>query len=243
MAAAIDNLRDVSVSNFEQVIPGVYVGNWGDTYESSRILFPDLVYQLGVGSAPVMMIPTRNRFVVASANSKANLLAMLECARIAYTEEGRAVSALMYHFEGGRAVAWEPQDAEVLEKQRALALQYLADDYAEQKNQLDALHEKTGVDIFVGSCQVVSSGETGKPLSIAVWTENVDTLLPRVQFVALLSEEDLANKNKPQFVRWDDLLAASNEPQRCEEAFPERYRVRQFPAKEQRAAMPACSLN
>ncbi|OEZ57646.1 hypothetical protein DUGA6_42840 [Duganella sp. HH105] len=241
LAAALDNLRDISVANFVQVAPGVQMAAWDDSYEASRILLADLFFRLNVGGDPVVMMPTRNRLLVASSNNSAAQLAMLALARGYASDEGRVISALMYRFEQGKAVAYLPPDAEVLAQLEQLKKIYLADDYASQKQLLDKVYEREQVDIFVATCQLVQKTDSGRLISYGVWTEGVDTLLPEVDLVALVRPDDDSESGvgAPKLVAWDDLRASIAELASSEEGYPARYRLRSFPSRQQFDALAA----
>lgn len=244
LAVATDNLRDATVASFEQVAPGLFIGTWNDAYETSRLLFPDVVYQLGLGGEPLIMIPTRNRFMVASAKDRAAQLAMVGMARQFVEAEGRQVSALMYRFEQGRAVECAPSDPEVAGLMAEFLRKTLADDYAGQKEMLEKSHEKTGADIFVASYQVLSSRQTGRETSFSVWTENVDTLLPETDLVALVSPAEMedGSAGPPKLIAWSDLQAATGAFERLPERYPARYKPVNFPDRAAREALPATEL-
>lgn len=244
LAAATDNLRDATVAKFEQVAPGLFIGTWGDDYDTSRLLFPDLMYQLGVGGEPLVMIPTRGRIMVASANDRAAQLVMIGLARQLIEEEGRQVSALMYRYEQGRAVEYVPSDPEVVALMAEFRRRTLLDDYAGQKEMLEKSHEESGTDIYVASYQVLSSKQTGAEASFTVWTEDVDTLLPETDLVALVAtaELDEGQESPPKLVAWRDLLAATGPFELLPERYPARYKPGNFPDRAARAALPATEL-
>jgi uncharacterized protein YtpQ (UPF0354 family) len=244
LAAAIDNLRDGTVSSFDQVAPGLYLSTWNDAYDTSRLLFPDVLYQLGVGGEPVAMIPTRNRLMVASANDSAAQLTMINAARLFAEEEGRQLSALMYHYVNGRAVEYQPRDAEVAAKLAELRRKTLAEDYAGQKDMLEKAHEKSGTDVFVASYQIISSRDTGREASFTVWTEDVDTLLPEADLVALVSTAELEDgrSGPPKLVAWHDLQATTGAFEQLPDRYPARYKPANFPGKAAREALPATEL-
>ena len=245
LAIARDNLRDITVSNFAEFIPGLFVSEWNDSYDTSRILFPDVVFQANVGADPVMMVPTRNRFLVSALRDKASLMAMVELARTLAVDEGRPVSALMYRFDNGRALAFQPEDADVRAKLDDLRRIYLADDYASQKDMLDRANEKAGIDIFVASYQLYQSTQTGSMSSLGVWTENVDTLLPETDLVALVATSGLEEGREDgehKLIRWADLEAAAGPFERIDDGYPVRYRPVNFPSREVRAALAEATL-
>lgn len=244
LAVATDNLRDATVASFDQVAPGLFLGTWDDAYETSRLLFPDLVYQLGVGGEPLVMIPTRSRLMVVSANDRAAQLTMIRLARQFVEDEGRQVSALMYRFEQGRAVECTPSDPEVAGLMAEFLRSTLAEDYAGQKEMLEKSHEETGIDIFVASYQVLSSQHTGRKASFSVWTENVDTLLPETDLVALVSSAELedGSAGSPKLVAWHELQAATGAFERLSDRYPARYKPVNFPDRAAREALPATEL-
>jgi uncharacterized protein YtpQ (UPF0354 family) len=244
LAAATDNLRDATVAKFDTIAPGLFLGTWDDAYETSRLLFPDMLYQLGVGGEPVVMIPTRSRLMVASSNDRAAQLAMIHMARQFVKDEGRQVSALMYRYEQGRPVEYVPADPEVAARLAEFLRNTLADDYAGQKNMLEKSHEQSGIDMFVASYQVLSSRQTGREASFTVWTEDVDTLLPETDLVALVSTADMedGSAGPPKLVAWRDLLAATGEFERLPDRYPVRYKPSGFPDKAARDALPATEL-
>jgi uncharacterized protein YtpQ (UPF0354 family) len=244
LAAATDNLRDATVSSFDQLAPGLFLGSWNDAYDTSRLLFPDVVYQLGIAGEPVMMIPTRNRILVAPLNDCEAQLTMIGLARQFADEEGRQLSALMYHYQNGLPVAYQPANPEVAARLGEFRRKTLAEDYAGQKDMLEKSHEKTGVDLFVASYQVIASRESGREASFTVWTEDVDTLLPEADLVALVSTAELGGgrAGPPRFIAWQDLQAATGAFELLPERYPARYKPANFPGQAARDALPATEL-
>ena len=238
LAVASNNLRDATVSNFAQFIPGLFVSDWNDYYDSSRILFSDVVFQRNVGAEPVMMIPTRNRLFVTSANDTAGLLAMISLSEKVVADEGRAVSALMYRFANGQPVPYTPTDDAVRDRLAHFRRTFLADDYASQKDLMDRANEKNGVDLFVGTYQLVQDKQSGRSASMGVWTEDVDTLLPEVDLVVLVSKAELDDGEvDTKFVNWADLQAVTGQFERLDEGYPARYKPVNFPDKARREAL------
>lgn len=232
LAAAMDNLRDVSASSFEQVAPGIFVGAWNDAYETSRLLFPDLFYRLALGGEPVVMAPSRHKLLVASANSKEALLGMLALARIYVEQEGRQVSALMYRFENGQPVEFISDDADVAQLAGELKKIFLMDDYHSQKQMLDKLNAKAKLDLFVASYKLLRSEDSGRIQSYGVWTDQVDTLLPEVDKVALVRYHEESGEPDTRVVEWAELRAHVKELQQSVPGYPTRYRLPQFPSRE-----------
>lgn len=229
---AVDNLRDMTVSSFEQVQPGIYLGGWNDSYETSRLLFSDLFYRLPLGGEPVVMAPSRNKLLAASANNRDALIGMLALARTLAEQEGRQVSALMYCFKEGKPVEYLPDDANVADLADGLKKLFLADDYQSQKDQLDKANEASRQDVFVATYILTQSKETGRLRSYGVWSDQVDTLLPEVDLVALRSVHEESGEPEVRVVEWSELRQHVKELQHSEQGYPARYRLQHFPSRE-----------
>src|SRR5262249_9379850 len=58
---AIQNLRDRTPANgFKLIAPGLYVSQFGDSYDSARLLLPDVIYRLTLNGDPVIFAPNRD---------------------------------------------------------------------------------------------------------------------------------------------------------------------------------------
>lgn len=229
LAVAMDNLRDHSADNFLPVegAPALVQSNWCDAYDSSRILLPDLMFR-GVGSGnPVIMVPTRETLLLAPDHHPAAQLAMLAAAGRAFSNSSRWGSTAMYQLVDGQIAPYAPHDAEVHEALRVLEREVAMSDYADQKQQLDKLHERDGVDVFVASYGNME--KDGHLQSFCSWTEDVVAMLPRTDVVALAR-----NGPDEQFemvlVDWETLAARHDDLLQELPNFPPRYRVSAFPA-------------
>jgi hypothetical protein len=228
-AAAMDNLRDATVDRFTRVAPGVHAGDWGDAYDSARLLLPDLAHRVA-GANPAAMIPNRGTLLLASGNDVDAMRAMVALARRIADEDPRPVSALLYRYEDGRPVEYLPQDAALRDALQRLDRQYRHGDYAAQKETLDALHEKNGTDILVASYKVMREEAGGTEYSICIWTKGVDTLLPRTDRIALSIHDDAEERQDLLILPWDPVHAAcADMMEPVPGAFPERYRATGFP--------------
>lgn len=224
LGAAMDNLRDATVDRFVRVAPGVFAGGWGDAYESSRLLLPDLAHRVA-GANPVAMIPARHTLLLASGNDVEGMRAMVALAQRIADTEARPVSALMYRYEHGLPVEHVPDDDAVRAGLAHLGRQYLYGDYAAQKELLEALHEKEGTDIVVAGYKVMRDAADGLEYSLCVWSEGVETLLPQTERVVLSS-----HGHDCLVLPWDALHAAFGHLMtRVPQLWPARYRVGGFP--------------
>lgn len=240
LAVALDNLRDRTVASFDEVVPGVFVSAWNDSYDTSRLLFPDIVHQLNLGAEPVMMIPTRGRMFATSGVNLAGMLAMTELAQRCVDDEGRHISALMYRFHRGRAVEHLPEEP-VAAKLKALQAQLLASDYGGQKELLEKFHERKGIDIFIASCQLMQTADGGV-VTMGVWTEGVPSLLPKTSMVVLNRLDGNGEPVEMIAVAWDELMNKTGALKLLDASYPPRYRTTEFPPKAVRDTLVTIEL-
>jgi hypothetical protein len=227
--AAMDNLRDRSIDKFCAIdgAPGLTRGNWGDAYDSSRILLPDLLFRGVASGNPLVMVPTRETLLLAPANDVAAQLAMLASAGQALRESPRWCSTAIYQVVDGRLDVYAPQHPRVCESLRTLERDVAKSDHADQKALLDKAHERDGKDIFVASFAVME--KDGRMLSCCTWTEGVSAgMLPKTDVVALVrprggEEFDFA------IVDWETLWARHADLLREMPTFPTRYWIATFP--------------
>jgi hypothetical protein len=182
-----------------------------------------------VGGRPVAFVPDRDTLIVV-ADEPELLVSIYGMVEEQYRKAPRSVSPVGYTVDDrGRVVPY-----------RAAAQSRLADvvhqaevvlagaEYAAQKQSLDAVHERDGIDIFVGSLLMVERPD--KPLvSVAVWAEDADLdgLLPRADYVAFTPAERI-DGFVPLTVPFDVVereAALLPEP----DYDPPRYRVNRWP--------------
>jgi uncharacterized protein YtpQ (UPF0354 family) len=227
--AALANLRDRTVAPLvpSEIRSDLLLGDWNDEYDSSRLLLPDVAHRAFATGAPVVMVPTRETFLVAPRESPEAQLAMVALAAKLMASSSRQCSPMMYHYPDGQLVVYEPGDAATRHAWTQLRQASLDADYANQKVQLDQLHEAQGQDIFVASYVLFDEGGTRS--SICSWTEGVTAgLLPYTDVVALvrLTESQPARIQK---VRWDVLAARAGHLMTRTPDYPPRYFVSEFP--------------
>jgi hypothetical protein len=199
---------------------------WGDSYESSRILLPDLIRRLGVDD-PVAMVPFRNTLLVASARDPAAIARMFASVEAAAESNPRWLS-----FEPLTLAAadeqWLPAPfpGEIAERVRQLCVHNASRHYSTQKDLLEQQNERNGHDVFVASFQIVHK-DNGPRHSMSVWTEGVDAMLPTTEFVAL--NKPVGGKSQPVLVTWASVVAEAGHLMDDMGLEPPRFRVRQFP--------------
>ena len=211
---------------------GVYVFATNDGYDASRLILLELIRQFQVKGEYIAMVPGREMLIVAGSEDTAGLEAMLTLAKKAL-QEPRPISGVAVRLDGDDWVPWMPDPSHPhYDEFRMLRMKTYGQDYAEQKELLDALHEKTGEDIFVASFSVVEHKDTGQRISYCVWTKGSRSLLPKTERIVLGGPDQ-----EPIMVDWDRVVEVVGDLMKPQGIYPERYRVEDFPTVEQLAAM------
>jgi len=211
---------------------GVYVFTTNDGYDSSRLIILDLIRQFQVKGDYIAMAPGREMLIVAGSEDPRGLEAMIALANKAF-EQPRAVSGVALRLAGDDWESWMPEATHPLfDGFRKIRMLSAGQDYSEQKELLDRLHEKTGEDVFVASYSVMEHKDTGHRMSYCVWTKDSISLLPQTERIVLGGEGQA-----PVMVRWEKVVAIAGNLMTPMGIYPERYRVEGFPTAEQLAAM------
>ena len=228
---ALHNLRGLPEhGGWQQVGPGVWSGEWGDAYDSSRILLPDLIHRVGVRD-PVVAAPFRNALMLTSAGNQAGIALMARLIEQHLESPRRWLSFQLLRLDDTRWLPHAPLVA--VDAWHRLNLRNAAAVNESQKELLDALHAKSELDLFVASYQMMARDDLGT-LSFAVWPEGVDTLLPRTEFIVFHASEATAG---PLLVPWSEAAEIVGDLMEPTEHAPERFRVRRFPDARQLARL------
>ncbi len=221
---ALQNLRGLpEQGGWKQLGDGVWSGEWGDSYDSSRLLLPDLIHRVGVRD-PVAVVPFRNALMLTGADNADGIVRMAKVIADAAGDNQRWLSFQLLRLQDTRWVAHAPLVA--ADAWHELRLRDASRNDEQQKQLLDALHERRKVDLWVASSQMLSRPDLGT-LSFAIWSRDVDTLLPHTEFVLFNpGGEDLS---ATLLVPWDDAVAIAGELMEPTHHVPERRRVRRFP--------------
>lgn len=221
LADALDNLRSLDeVHGWVPLAPGVWSGQWGDDYESSRLLLPDLIHRLGVPD-PVVLAPLRRLLLVTGAHNAEGLAAMAQAARDALQEQPRWLSVTPMRLTDAGWVPFEPPEPCAPAFAELAAIER-AERYATQKAALDDLHAQDGTDVFVASLALYRAPD-GHPCETTTWTRGVATWLPRADRIVLVDGDHVRD------VAWATLIAAHPEALAPLGMQPERYRTGAFP--------------
>ena len=211
---------------------GTYVFASNDGYDSTRLILLDLIRQFQVKGDYIAMAPGREMLIVGGSEDKSSLEAMVALAKKAL-EQPRALSGVAVRLDGDDWAPWMPDAGHPLyDEFRLLRMQTCGQDYAEQKELLDALHEKTGEDVFVASFSAIQHNSTGHRTSYCTWAKGLESLLPRAERILLGGEDQ-----QPIMAPWEKVVEVAGDLMSPTEMYPQRYRVKEFPTAEQLAAM------
>jgi len=228
---ALSNLRDkTDPTRIKQLARGLYRGEWGDYYDTSRILLPEIFHRLSLNGDPVVFLPNRTTLFVTGAYDVAAQALILKHSFQIHFEQGHALSPNFYVHSGENWSLFTPPDAAVAAQARAFQYRRMAIDYEQQKKDLDEIHKKEKFDVFVASSQLLKRKDESM-FTRCVWTNGVDTLLPVTETLVLLL--DLQSKEMLQ-VAWEKAFPiVSPHLEKVPGMVPVRYRAKTFPAAEQ----------
>jgi hypothetical protein len=195
----------------------------GNGYFVSRLLVPGWLASFATPfGRPVAFMPSGNHLLI-STGAEDSLPALLEMVEKDFNEEPRSISPQAYTIDITGQLIQYPLDSPHEKHIHRAATLLAAAEYGSQKRWLEQEHEKTGTDIFVASHTVMQRPDESL-FSVAIWGAEVDSLLPRTDYVAMATDHDRF------FVAWDTLTAlVPMEP--AEGYAPQRFRVTSWPER------------
>lgn len=222
---AIRNLCALPRPEWEPVGPGVFQLVSAASYEESMFLRDDVWERLAVPGDVVALAPNRGVLLAAGGGDEAAVEALLHEARRSLEQRPWPLAAMLLSRRAGRWTAYEP-------KGRAAALWNLhrqiglAGAYGEQQ---PALQKHVGDDVWVATFGLVArKSDPALLFSYAVWTEDVPTLLPEVDYLAVSRRRE-DGEFDTAFVPWDEAQRICGERMRAAPEHPRRWAVATFP--------------
>ncbi|EKU23896.1 DUF1444 domain-containing protein [Xanthomonas graminis] len=234
LAIAHDNLRDATPERFVEVAAGIFQGGWQDAYDSSRVVLPDVLQRVPVKGRPVFMLPTRDCLLVVGDRDETAMAGMLELSLEA-AAHGRCISSLAFAYDDARRIVpFALPQPEHRRRQAHLQRMLDAPAYSLQKELLEKIHAANQADIFVASYRVFEENDgSGRQFSLATWTRDVDTSLPKADRIAFVVPKDEGDADVV-VADWDKAVAVVADLMEQEPDFyPPRFRVRAFPSEAQ----------
>lgn len=235
LTIARSNLRErTDPSWMAQPSPRLYVGQWGDSYESSRMLLTDLIHRLPLDGNPVVSVPSRNQLWVTGSKNAGGLDSTIKFCQKEHFG-AHPLSPHLFVLHDHQWASFIPGFKASRDSLRHIELRRAAADYGLQKGYLDAMNEKEGIDLFVASCTVYEESVTERQYSVCVWSKGVDSLLPLTDEVILLVDPETKDRVSVKWSIAQSVVGHLMEKQ--DDLLPERYRVRSFPSQEEIAEL------
>jgi hypothetical protein len=231
-ATATSNLRNFAdLDGFVEMSPGLYKGAWDDSYDSSRMLIPDIIQRLPLFGDPVAFVPGRNHLWVTGSNDQAAIAKMLEVGGEALFEPYE-LSDNLFLFDGAQWWVYKSDTPSIASALRELQHRRAVMDYQQQKADLERIYEREQTDVFVASHAQWESPD-GASYTCCVWSKDIPSLLPKTEMIIFLIDAD-GDKKDVFVVSWD--LVESHFPELLPQAkhlFPARQEAYTFPTPEQ----------
>jgi len=221
---ALKNLETGFEHTFIEHADGLYIGDWSDGYDSSRILLPSVWSDLKLKGIPLIHIPSRDKFFIFGASDP---FAMELALRLGEEEHFGAypLSCDMFAQHDGKWKVGVPAAPESKAIQDRMVRRRLALDYAQQKELLERIYERDHIDLFVASYSLYN--DPPDQFSASVWSRGIPTLLPQTDQVILLVDPD---KKITIRVSWEALRKVCIQLMpRVRGLYPNRSQVVNFP--------------
>lgn len=233
---AIENLSKLTPKPFHSPTAGVYISQYSDTHDASRILLIDRIRECNLMGRPIVMIPNRNTLIISGESNPVGLAIMLNASEVAL-KQPRPMAAIPLVLSDSTWYPLQVRDDHP-EKSRVDYWRMMAmrDIYNSQKDLLDQLYAKEQKELFVATYTGLVKKETGVATSAAAWTQDVPSLLPRADRITLVR---VADKGADVLctIPWEVAQQTLGDLMKPQGMYPERYLVEGFPADSQIESM------
>ncbi|WP_375758632.1 hypothetical protein [Corallococcus exercitus] len=232
-ADALANLRRLDPVPLRSLTLGACGLFTNDSYAASRLFLDEVVRGCEVRGDPVVVVPNRDTLLITGSEDATGLLTVAEAAQAGVTAP-RPVdgTALRLTADGWRPFLPEPgsPSRSILEK---LAFASQVRGYQEQTARLRQQHEQEGSEVYVAAV-IAEKDDQGRFFSQTLWPSDAETLLPRTDVILFMDAALGPDAPPVAAVRWDLVVRDVGTLLMPELGmYPERYRVRGFPSKEQ----------
>lgn len=194
-----------------------------ESYGESMFQLANVVAALSFAADALFMPCNRGVLLAADGRSEESIAAMLsEATRCAMQEPWPMSGTVLRKCPAGWQEALLPASLAV--QARTLKCIHISENYAAQKELLDALNERLGKDVFVASMTLL--GDLSDLHSYCTWAQGVPALLPVSDWVAVVRADD-----RKEFLRvdWHDLAEVVGHRLQPTQENPSRYLVDSFP--------------
>jgi len=187
----------------------------------------------------VAFVPNRDRLWITGSRDANGLKTVLGHGREEHFNSGHPLSPNLYILLNGEWRLHVPGDAALRDMWLDLKRDRDAIDYQQQKECLDAIHERDKKDIFVATYNIYQrkvEGQVNGRTTTCAWSP-ADALLPRTENITFVLKMGSANKDVFT-VPWDAAVKiAADHMEEQPDMFPKRYRTRTLPTDAQIAEL------
>jgi hypothetical protein len=202
----------------------------GDSYDASRLVLKDFIQSMEVSGDKIAMVPNREALYVCGSEDAEGLAMMAHLTKENVQHE-RNISGMAFRLAGDEWETWlPPEDHPSYQAFHELHVHSLARTYAEQKDLFDKRHEREKTDIFVATYSAMQN-KTGRIASYCMWSEGVDSLLPKTDQIFFFKPQAPEDKQLAARAEWDHVRRIVGELLEPQDTYPERWRVREFPSE------------
>jgi hypothetical protein len=184
---SMENLVAESPVRFERMPEGFYLSDYRDTFDSSRLLMPELFVALQLPGDPVAVAIARDKLVVAGSQDISALNAMAAFVVEAFNQASRPMSWLPLILRDRAWEPFEPEPTSELGALRDLAVRQRVWDYGLQAPRLESYLHAEEQDVFVAPQEL--GYVKGDATVWTTWTQDVAALLPRAHLVGLTDRD------------------------------------------------------
>lgn len=232
---ALNNLSALA-HQFGRISDGVaaFESRSDDSYDSTRLLLPELFSELPIVGSPIAMVPHPNALLVAGDRDSDGLRAILGRAE-EFLQKPRSSGGFAFRLHNDTWRPWMPDRSHPLfEDFRLLANRTLAKYYGHQRTFLvtDDVAMLTKDGLFVASFRILESDCLGSVKTLSVWTQHAPSLLPKTDAIAFV--KDMQHRG---LVPWSVVARTMRDEMEPMGLYPERYRVLCFPTEGQLSSM------
>ena len=191
--------------------------------DETMLLLDSVVRALSFAEHAVLMPCNRGILLAADCRSEQAISRLIDEADRCIREESWPMSSLICQRQGSGWVEFKPPP-EMSNLAHGLAIRHMSENYAAQKEALEALHEASGEDVYVAEYTVIRV--SGQWQSYCVWTHGVRTLLPSADWVVVVPEDESAEHIRVPWSRVAEICAGRLSPTQEQ---PPRFEVQSFP--------------
>lgn len=229
LAAALENLETQSEKALVEAVPGVYISNWQDGYDASRVLLTEMLLKLPVVGTPVVMLPSSENLVMTGSDDLDGLASVLNVIE-PMADKPRSMVSVPLVFRGGEWIPFElPVDHPLYERFRVLKVSATARSYADQRGVVQDWLKNIG-EAAVVTPFLATQRLDGSVSSCAIWAEGPIGYIPRAESVVFTGAAGTENQEVVACGSWEKVLEVVGGLLKPTPYFPELYRVERFPS-------------